>query len=126
MNRPFIVSFALVSAVAFSSAAQAQSNPHAGMSAQEHAAMQAAPASGIVTTPADNAMLSAAPAAFTATFPHAMTLKSLKLTGPTTQTVDVQIATSTRLRRRSAHPCPPSRPATIPPPGPRRAPTAMR
>jgi len=95
MNRPFIVSFALVSAVAFSSAAQAQSNPHAGMSAQEHAAMQAAPASGIVTTPADNAMLSAAPAAFTATFPHAMTLKSLKLTGPTTQTVDVQIATST-------------------------------
>ena len=95
MNRLIIASLALVSAVALSAAAQAQSNPHAGMSAQEHAAMPAAAASGVITTPADNAMLSAAPKTFTATFPHAMTLKALKLTGPATETVDVQIAAGT-------------------------------
>lgn len=93
MNRSILASLAVFSVVALSSAAHAQSNPHAGMSPQEHAAMQAATAaSGIVTTPADNAMLSAAPETFTATFPHAMTLTSLKLTGPATEVVDVEIA----------------------------------
>ena len=57
--------------------------------------MPAAPASGIVTVPADNAMLSAAPETLSATFPHAMTLKSLTVTGPATDTVNVEIAAST-------------------------------
>ena len=96
MNRSILASLAMGSAVALSSAAHAQTNPHAGMSPQEHAAMQAAPAaSGIVTTPADNAMLSAAPETFTVTFPHAMTLKSLTLTGPASESVNVEIAAST-------------------------------
>ncbi len=56
--------------------------------------MSAAPASGIVTIPADNAMLSATPQTFSATFPHAMTLKSLTLTGPASETVNVELAAS--------------------------------
>jgi methionine-rich copper-binding protein CopC len=95
MNRSLLAGLVALAALAPLSLAQAQASPHAGMSPQEHAAMQAAPASGIVTTPADNAMLNAAPTTFSATFPHAMTLKSLTLTGPATQTVNVEIAAST-------------------------------
>ena len=91
MNRFSLSSLAVLAALAPVSLAQAQSHSHAGMSAQDHAAMQA-PANGVVTAPADNAMLGAAPAAFSATFPHAMTLTSLRLTGPDAQSVDVAVA----------------------------------
>jgi len=95
LNRSLLAGLITLVALAPLSLAQAQSHSHAGMSAQEHAAMPAAPASGIVTIPADNAMLSAAPQTFSATFPHAMTLKSLTVTGPATDTVNVEIAAST-------------------------------
>jgi copper resistance protein C len=91
MNRSILASLAAVAALAPISLANAQSPSHAGMSAQDHAAMQA-PASGIVTAPADNAMLAAAPTAFSVTFPHAMALKTLKLTGPAGQSVDVAVS----------------------------------
>lgn len=82
MNRSILCSLFILAALAPFSLAQAQTNPHAGMSAHDHAAMQASPAAnGVTTTPTDNAMLSAAPTAFSVTFPHAMTLTSLTLTG---------------------------------------------
>lgn len=85
-----LAAFAALTSV---SVAQAQANPHAGMSMQDHAAMQAAPAAnGIITVPADNAMMAAAPTAFSATFPHAMILTSLRLTGPASQSVDVAVS----------------------------------
>ena len=82
MNRSILCGLTIMAALAPFSLAQAQTNPHAGMSAHDHAAPQASPAAtGVTTTPADNAMLSAAPTVFSATFPHAMTLTSLTLTG---------------------------------------------
>lgn len=93
MNRSILAGLAVLAALAPVSLAQAQTSPHAGMSMQDHAAMQAAPpAAGVVTTPADNAMLAAAPTAFSATFPHAMTLTSLRLTGPAGQPADVAVS----------------------------------
>lgn len=95
MNHASLAALCALAAFAPLSLAQAQTNPHAGMSMQDHAAMQKAPgATGIITTPSDNAMLSAAPEAFTATFPHAMTLKSLKLTGPASETAEIQVSAS--------------------------------
>ena len=92
MNRSILATLAALAAFAPLSAAQAQSQSHAGMSAQDHAAMQA-PANGVATTPADNAMLSSAPTTFSATFPHAMVLTSLRLTGgPSNQAVDVALS----------------------------------
>lgn len=91
MNRSILASLAVLAALGPVSLAQAQSHSHAGMSAQDHAAMQA-PASGVVTAPVDNAMLAAAPTTFSATFPHAMTLTSLRLTGPDAQSVDVAVS----------------------------------
>jgi len=92
MNRSILATLAALAAFAPLSAAQAQSQSHAGMSAQDHAAMQA-PANGVATTPADNAMLSSAPTTFSATFPHAMVLTSLRLTGgPSNQAVDVAVS----------------------------------
>ncbi|MBU1346328.1 MAG: copper resistance protein CopC [Alphaproteobacteria bacterium] len=92
MNRSFLAALAILVALAPVSLAQAQTHPHAGMSMQDHAAMPAAPsANGVSTTPADNAMLSAAPTEFSVTFPHAMTLTSLKLTGPAGQATDVAV-----------------------------------
>ena len=90
MNRSFLAALAILVALAPVSLAQAQTHPHAGMSMQDHAAIQA-PASDVTTAPADNAMLAAAPTAFSATFPHAMTLTSLRLTGPAGQTTDVAV-----------------------------------
>ncbi|MDP3801909.1 copper resistance protein CopC [Brevundimonas sp.] len=90
MNRSTLAGLVAL-AVLTPSVARAQDHSHAGMSPQDHAAMQAAPAAtGVTTTPADNAMLAAAPAAFSVTFPHAMTLTSLRLTGP--QTVEVAVS----------------------------------
>jgi len=95
MNRSILATLAALAAFATLSAAQAQSQSHAGMSAQDHAAMQA-PANGVATTPADNAMLSSAPTTFSATFPHAMVLTSLRLTGgPSNQAVDVAVSAET-------------------------------
>ena len=91
MNRSVLTSIAAVAALAPISLAYAQSHSHAGMSAQDLAAMQV-PANGIVTVPADNAMLAAAPTAFSVTFPHAMALKTLNLTGPAGQSVDVVVS----------------------------------
>lgn len=89
MNRPLFVGLVALAALGPVSIAQAQSHSHAGMSMQDHAAMQATPAAnGVTTTPTDNAMLAAPPTAFSVTFPHAMTLTSLRLTGPADQTVD--------------------------------------
>jgi len=90
MNRSILTSLAALAALAPVSLAQAQSYSHAGMSAQDHAAMQA-PANGVVTAPADNAMLAVAPTTFSATFPHAMTLTSLRLTGPDARSIDVAV-----------------------------------
>ena len=88
MNRSILCSLTIMAALAPFSLAQAQTNPHAGMSAHNHAAMQTSPAAtGVTTAPADNAMLSAAPTVFSATFPHAMTLTSLTLTGSGGETV---------------------------------------
>ena len=95
MNRSFLAVVALVATLAPVSLAQAQTQTqaHQGMPMQDHAAMTAAPSSSAVTTtPADNAMLAAAPTAFSVTFPHAMTLSSLKLTGPDGQATDVTVA----------------------------------
>jgi methionine-rich copper-binding protein CopC len=93
MKPSFLASLAVFAALVPVSLAQAQTDPHAGMSMQDHAAMQAAPsANGVTTTPADNAMLAAAPTAFSVTFPHAMTLTSLKLTGPAGQVTDVAVS----------------------------------
>lgn len=97
MRHSFLAGLAALSALAVGSAsfAQAQTNPHAGMTMQDHATMQATPASrGITTTPSDQAMLAAAPTAFSVTFPHAMTLTSLELTGPAGQAVDVEVTAS--------------------------------
>ncbi|MDI1280022.1 copper resistance protein CopC [Brevundimonas sp.] len=92
MNRSFLAALAILVALAPVSLAQAQTNPHAGMSMQDHATMPAAPSSNsVTTTPADNAMLAAAPTAFSVTFPHAMTLTSLKLTGPAGLAMDVAV-----------------------------------
>lgn len=91
MNRSILASLAALAALAPVSLAHAQSHSHTGMSAQDHAAMQA-PASGVVTIPADNAMLAAAPTTFSATFPHAMTLTSLRLTGPGGQPIDLAVS----------------------------------
>ncbi len=92
MNRSFLAALAILTSFAPVSFAQAQSHSHAGMPMQDHAAMPAASsANGVSTTPADNAMLAAAPTAFTVTFPHAMTLSSLKLTGPGGQATDVTV-----------------------------------
>jgi len=94
MNRTNLTVLAVLAALAPIGLAQAQTNPHAGMSMQDHAAMQAAPAAnGVTTSPADNAM-GAAPTTFSVTFPHAMTLTSLKLTGPADQSVDIAMAPS--------------------------------
>lgn len=96
MNRLTLSAMAVLAALSSVSMAHAQANPHAGMSMQDHAAMQPVPAAnGVSTTPADNAMLSSAPTAFSAIFPMAMTLKSLSLTGPTSQPIDVTIPSST-------------------------------
>ncbi|MBU2124979.1 MAG: copper resistance protein CopC [Alphaproteobacteria bacterium] len=93
MNRSFLAALAILVALAPVSLAQAQTHPHAGMSMQDHAAMPAAPSSNsVTTTPADNAMLSAAPTEFSVTFPHAMTLTSLKLTGPGGRATDVAMS----------------------------------
>ncbi|MGV9005902.1 MAG: copper resistance CopC family protein [Brevundimonas sp.] len=97
MRHSFLVGLAALSALAVASVsfAQAQTNPHAGMTMQDHATMQTTPASGgITTTPSDQAMLAAAPTAFSVTFPHAMTLTSLELTGPAGQAVDVEVTAS--------------------------------
>ena len=92
MNRSFLAALAVLTSLAPISFAQAQSHSHAGMPMQDHAAMPAASsANGVSTTPADNAMLAAAPTAFAVTFPHAMTLSSLKLTGPGGQATDVTV-----------------------------------
>ena len=90
MKHSVLAGLASLAALAPVSLAQAQTHSHAGMSMQDHAAMQA-PASDVTTAPADNAMLAAAPTAFSATFPHAMTLTSLRLTGPAGQTTDVAV-----------------------------------
>ena len=82
MKHSVLAGLASLAALAPVSLAQAQTHSHAGMSMQDHAAIQA---------PADNAMLAAAPTAFSATFPHAMTLTSLRLTGPAEQTTDVAV-----------------------------------
>lgn len=114
MNRSFFAALAIVAAVAPVSLAQAQAqaHPHAGMPMQDHAAMPAAPlANGVSTTPADNAMLAAAPTVFSVTFPHAMTLTSLKLTGPGDQATDVAVSAD-------ASPATTVR-APLPPPGTR-------
>ena len=96
MNRLSLTALATVAALAPISLAQAQSNPHAGMSMQDHAAMQATPvADSVTTTPADNAMLSTSPATFSVSFPHAMSLTGLKLTGPASQSIDIVIPAST-------------------------------
>ncbi len=93
MNRSILAGLAVLAALAPVSLAQAQANPHAGMSMQDHAAMQATPAAnGVTTTPADNAMLGAAPTVFSATFPHAMMLTSLTLTGSAGQPADVAVS----------------------------------
>lgn len=93
MNRTRLAGFAALAALGPLSIAQAQSHSHAGMSMQDHAAMQAAPAAnGVTTTPADNAMLAASPTTFSVTFPHAMTLTSLRLTGPAGPSVDVAVS----------------------------------
>ncbi len=79
MNRSILAPLAALAALAPLSAAQAQSQSHAGMSAQDHAAM-----------------LSSAPTTFSATFPHAMVLTSLRLTGgPSNQAVDVAVSAET-------------------------------
>ena len=90
MKHSVLAGLASLAALAPVSLAQAQTQSHAGMSMQDHAAIQA-PASDVTTAPADNAMLAAAPTAFSATFPHAMTLTSLRLTGPAGQTTDVAV-----------------------------------
>jgi methionine-rich copper-binding protein CopC len=74
MNRSILTSLAALAALAPVSLAQAQSHSHAGMSAQDHAAM-----------------LAVAPTTFSATFPHAMTLTSLRLTGPDARSIDVAV-----------------------------------
>lgn len=90
MNRSFLAAVALAATLAPVSLAHAQA--HQGMPMQDHAAMVAAPSpNAVTTTPADNAMLAAAPTAFSVTFPHAMTLSSLKLTGPSGQAMDVAV-----------------------------------
>ena len=107
MNRSLFTSLVALAALAPLSSAQAQTNPHAGMSMPDHAAMQGPPAStGVTTTPADNAMLSAPPPTFAATFPHAMTLKTLTLTGPAGQSVEVTIPPSTEPQTTVSAPLP--------------------
>ncbi|WP_292070494.1 copper resistance CopC family protein [Brevundimonas sp. UBA7534] len=92
MNRLYLAGLVALAALGPVSIALAQSHSHAGMSMQDHAAMPATPAAnGVTTTPADNAMLAASPTAFSVTFPHAMTLTSLRLTGPAGPSVDVAV-----------------------------------
>lgn len=92
MNRSFLAAVALAATLAPVSLAHAQAQAHQGMPMQDHTAMVAAPSlNAVTTTPADNAMLAAAPTAFSVTFAHAMTLSSLKLTGPGGQAMDVAV-----------------------------------
>tara|TARA_R110002124_G_scaffold4588_3_gene27691 strand:- start:1491 stop:1904 length:414 start_codon:yes stop_codon:yes gene_type:complete len=113
MNRSFFAALAIVAAVAPASLAQAQAHPHAGMPMQDHAAMPAASsANGVSTTPADNAMLAAAPTVFSVTFPHAMTLTSLKLTGPGDQATDVAVSADASPATTVRAPLPPLAPGS--------------
>ena len=98
MNRFSLTALAAVAALVPISLAQAQSNPHAGMSMQDHAAMPDAPATTgrVTTTPADNAMLSTSPTTFSVSFPHAMSLTDLTLMRPAGRSVDIAIPASTR------------------------------
>ena len=94
MNGSVLAGLTVLAALTPLSLAQAQAHPHAVMSMQDHAAMPAAlsSSSSVTTTPADNARLAAAPTASSVTFPHAMTLTSLKLTGPADQATEVAVS----------------------------------
>ena len=96
MNRPLLAGLFAIAALTPLSSALAQSQSHGAMSMQDHASMPGmAAANAVTTSPADNAMLAAAPTEFSVSFPHAMTLKTLKLSSDAGQTVDVEVGPTT-------------------------------